>query len=601
MFFPSLQPYYLWFWQAIYDNVATFIDDILVATETEKGHDEIVEEVLRRLEENDLYIKPEKCMWKVREIGFMGVVMGPEGFRMEKEKVEGVTNWPTPQCIKDVQKFLGLANYYRRFVKNFAKIAKPLHQLVRKDEKWKWGEEQEEAFVKLKEIFTRPVAFISKSLNDTERNYEIHDKEMLAVIRCLEAWRHFLEGARTKFEIWTDHKNLEYFMTNQKLNRRQARWALFLSRFDFVLKHVPGSKMGKADGLSRRPDWRKGVEKDNEDRTLVKAEWLRKAGTEEVLIEGVDLLKKVKESKAKEDEVVKAVEEMKRAGVKMLRDEEWREEDGLMLKEGKVYVPKDGELRAEIIRLHHDTPVGGHGGQWKTVELVTRNFWWPGVTKEVKRYMEGCDSCQWNKNRVAAPAGKLMLNEAPEKPWTHIIADFITKLPLAQGYDAILVVCDRLTKMVHFIPTTDKTSAEELARLFRDHVWKLHGLPESIISDRGVQFAANLMKGLNQILGIETRLSTAFHPQTDGQTERTNQELEQYLRMFIDHRQEQWPEWLGTAEFAYNNKVNTSTKVSPFRANSRRDPRMGFEMRKQGKLEGAKEFTERMKGIQEEA
>jgi len=155
--------------------------------------------------------------------------------------------------------------------------------------------------------------------------------------------------------------------------------------------------------------------------------------------------------------------------------------------------------------------------------------------------------------------------------------------------------------MAHFIPTTDKTSAEGLARLFRDHVWKLHGLPESIISDRGAQFAANLMRELNQILGIETRLSTAFHPQTDGQTEQTNQELEQYLRMFIDHRQEQWSEWLGIVEFAYNNKVNTSTKVLPFRANSRRDPRMGFEMRKQGKSEGAKEFAERMKGIQEEA
>ena len=286
-------------------------------------------------------------------------------------------------------------------------------------------------------------------------------------------------------------------MTNQKLNRRQARWVLFLSRFNFTLKHVPGTKMGKADGLSRRPDWRKGIEKDNENRTLVKAEWLRKAGIEEVLIKGVDLLKKVRESKAKDDEVIKAVEEMKRAGVKMLRDEEWREEDELMLKEGKVYVPKDEGLRTEIIQLHHDTLVGGHGGQWKMVELVTRNFWWPGVIKEVKRYVEGCNSCQRNKNQAAAPAGKLMPNEAPEKPWTHITADFITKLPLAQGYDAILVVCDRLTKMAHFIPTTDKTSAEGLARLFRDHVWKLHGLPESIISDRGAQFAANLMKELN--------------------------------------------------------------------------------------------------------
>ena len=558
---------------------------------------------------------------------------------MEKEKVKGIANWPMPQCIKDIQKFLGLANYYRRFIKDFAKIAKPLHQLVRKDEKWKWGEEQEEAFTKLKKIFIiepvlaapdldkkmrveadtsnyamggvllakgedrkwRPVAFILKSLNDTERNYKIHDKEMLAVVRYLEVWRHFLEETRTKFEIWTDHKNLEYFMTNQKLNRRQARWTLFLSRFDFTLKHVPGTKMGKADGLSRRPDWRRGVERDNKDRTLVKAEWLRKAGTEEVLIKGVDLLKKVRESKANNDEVIKAVEEMKQAGVKMLRDEEWREEDRLMLKERNVYVPKDEELRTEIIWLHHDTPVGGHGGQWKTVELVTRNFWWPGVTKEVKRYVEGCDSCQRNKNQVAAPAGKLMPNEAPEKPWMHITVDFITKLPLAQGYDAILVVCNRLTKMAHFIPTTDKTSVEGLVRLFRDHVWKLHRLPESIISDRGAQFAANLMKELNQILGIETRLSTTFHPQTDGQTEQTNQELEQYLRMFIDHRQKQWPEWLGTAEFAYNNKVNTSTKVSPFRANSGRDPRIGFGMRKQGKLKGAKKFAERMKRIQKEA
>jgi len=277
--------------------------------------------------------------------------------------------------------------------------------------------------------------------------------------------------------------------------------------------------MEKADGLSRRPDWRQGTEKDNEDRTLVKAEWLRKAGTEEVLIEGVDLLKRVRESKAKDDEVIKAVEEMKRAGVKMLRDKEWREENGLILKEGKVYVPKDEELRTEIIQLHHDTPVGGHGGQWKTVELVTRNFWWPGVTKEIKRYVEGCDSCQRNKNQAAAPAGKLMPNKAPEKPWTHITADFVTKLPLAQGYDVILVVCDRLTKMAHFIPITEKTSTEGLARLFRDHVWKLHGLPESIISDRGAQFVANLIKELNRILGIETRLSTAFHPQTDGQTE----------------------------------------------------------------------------------
>jgi len=163
------------------------------------------------------------------------------------------------------------------------------------------------------------------------------------------------------------------------------------------------------------------------------------------------------------------------------------------------------------------------------------------------------------------------------------------------------VVVDRLTKMAHFIPTTEETTAGGLAQLFRDNVWKLHGLPESIISDRGPQFAAGVMRELNAMLGIDSKLSTAFHPQTDGQTERMNQELEQYLRMFIDHRQDQWPEWLGTAEFTYNNKVQTSTKVSPFKANSGQDPRMGFELRKKGKFEEANKFVERMQEIQGEA
>jgi len=194
-----------------------------------------------------------------------------------------------------------------------------------------------------------------------------------------------------------------------------------------------------------------------------------------------------------------------------------------------------------------------------------------------------------------------MPNEAPDKPWVHIMADFIVKLSLSRDYDSILVVCDRLTKMAHFIPTTEKTSAERLAVLFWDHVWKLHGLPESIISDQGVQFVAGLMKKLNGILEIEIKLSTAFHLQTDGQTECANQELEQYLRMFVDYRQEQWLDWLGTAEFAYNNKVNSSTKVLPFIANNGQNPRMGFEMRKKEKVLRAEEFAAKMKEIQEEA
>jgi len=200
----------------------------------------------------------------------------------------------------------------------------------------------------------------------------------------------------------------------------------------------------------------------------------------------------------------------------------------------------EGDLRREIIQLYHDTPVEGHGGRWKMAELIVRNYWWPGVTKEVGRYVDGCDACQRYKNRSEAPVGKLMPNTIPEKPWSYILADFITKLPLAQGYDTILVVYDRFSKMAHFIATTEKTSAEGLAKLFWDHVWKLHGLLESIISDRGVQFVVGMMKELNNLLGIQTKLSTAYHSQMDGQMERINQKLEQYLRVFIDHRQEQW-------------------------------------------------------------
>ena len=194
-----------------------------------------------------------------------------------------------------------------------------------------------------------------------------------------------------------------------------------------------------------------------------------------------------------------------------------------------------------------------------------------------------------------------MPNTIPEKPWSHISADFIIKLPLAQEYDVILVVYDHFSKIVYFIATTEKTSAEELAKLFQDHVWKLHGLPESIISDREVQFVVGMMRELNNLLGIQMKLSTVYHPQTDGQTERINQELEQYLRVFIDHRQEQWLDWLGIAEFMYNNKIYTATKISLFKVNYGQDLRMGFEGRRKGKYEVVGKFVKRMKKIQEEA
>jgi len=230
-----------------------------------------------------------------------------------------------------------------------------------------------------------------------------------------------------------------------------------------------------------------------------------------------------------------------------------------------------------------------------------RNYWWPGVTRDMGKYVKGCDLCQRMKNRMEELAEKLKFSEVPKKPWLHITVDFITKLLVVAGKDAILVVCDQLSKITYFVATTEGTSAEELARLFWNNIWKLHGLLESVVSDRRPQFAAGLTKELKKMLGIETRLSTVFHLQMDGQIECMNQELEQYLRFFVEHRQKDWLEWLASAEFVVNNKVHTATKVSPFMANYGKEMRMGGYIRRKEKVESAMEFVERMKKVHKKA
>ena len=230
-------------------------------------------------------------------------------------------------------------------------------------------------------------------------------------------------------------------------------------------------------------------------------------------------MEKIRKARDKNKEVVRVVEEMKKAGIKILQGEEWQIEGDLVLKEEKVYMLKYERLRTEIIQLHYNTPVAGHGGKWKMTELVTRNYWWPRVMRDVGRYVEGCDICQRIKNKTEVTTGKLKLNKVPEKPWTHLMMNFITKLLLVARKDAILVVCDRLSKMTHFVATTEETLAEGLARLFRNNMWKL----KSIVLDRGPQFAVEMTKELNTMLGIKTKLLMAFHSQTDGQMERMNQ------------------------------------------------------------------------------
>jgi len=182
----------------------------------------------------------------------------------------------------------------------------------------------------------------------------------------------------------------------------------------------------------------------------------------------------------------------------------------------------------EIIRNHHDEPISGHPGRFKTVKLVTRNYWWPAIVSDVRKYVEGCEHCQRTKNFPAKPRGLLSPNRIPERNWQWISVDLITQLPPSLGYDAILVIVDRLSKLIRLAATNGGVTSEGIARLFRDKVWKDFGLPEGILSDQGSQFVSNFMRDLNKLLGIQTNISTAYHPQTDGQTERVNQEIEQY-------------------------------------------------------------------------
>jgi hypothetical protein len=536
---------------------------------------------------------------------------------MSAGRSQVIQDWRAPKSQKDVQIFIGFCNFYRRFIQGFSAIAKPITDTLKGDgRKFSWGPEQEAAFLKLKILFhedntpimrhyepdlpvvletdssdfalgavlsqchdnrLHPVAFLSKKLAPAELNYEIYDKEMLAIVRAFQEWRHYLQGAKHMTTVFTDHKNLEYFTTTKVLNRRQARWAELLSTYDFQIMYRKGSSNGKPDALSRRPELRPkegGTTAAETSAPLLKPEqFIEIAGVDQEFgrIElasidkvqfGQEFLEKVRQASANDEEyaTMKAKcgqpDDTLSPGYELL--------DGLLYFKHRLVVPST--LRDAVLKAQHDSKVAGHWGAGKTVEIVGRNFHWPNMDDQIRQYVHQCDSCQRNKPSSHRRNGLLHPLELPNAAWSSISMDFITDLPEAENCTTIWVVVDRFTKMAHFIPLKEKT-ATYVAQQFVTHIWKAHGLPDDIVSDRDTAFTLKFWKEVMGFLGIQQRMSTAFHPQTDGQTERINQVLEAYLREYCNYEQNEWAELLPLAEYAYNNSFSSATGLSPFYAN----------------------------------
>jgi len=570
------------------DFVIVFLDDILIFSKTLQEHQKHVRKVLELLRENKLYAKMSKCEFFKEEISFLGHVVNSEGVSMEKEKVRATQDWPTPTTVTGVRAFLGLAGYYRRFVKGFSRIASPLTSLLQNDVPFHWTDTHQQSFDSLKQSISsapvliipdeslpyvvntdasgfavgatlsqdqgkglQPIAFLSHKMNQHEKNYPVHEQELLAVVVALKEWRHYLHGK--KFHVITDHQSLQYLSTQPHLSPRQIRWSEFLQQFDMQTDYRPGKLNIVADALSRREDHHTSILQLN---NLV-------ASANHI---ATDLLERIRAAYTSDPVCRNLLSNECRNSLYTLHNR-------LIFSGNQLYIPASDEIKSTLIKEAHDSAVAGHMGITRTLELLSRSYYWPKMTKDVREYVSTCPSCISIKPRNDHPPGLLQPIPHPQRRWQLVSMDLITQLPRSRtGFDAIYVIVDKCSKMIHILPTYTTVTAPELASIFFREIVRHHGLPSSIISDRDPRFTSSFWSELWKRLGTHLAMSTAYHPQSDGQTERANRTIEDMLRAYVNLRQDDWDHHLTAIEIAYNNSRQSSTGYSPYFLNYGQHP-----------------------------
>lgn len=652
----TFQRYINWVLRDFLDEFASaYLDDILIFTDgTLSEHQEHVRKVLDRLQDTGLQIDIDKCEFEVKTTKYLGfIIEAGKGVRMDPTKVEAITNWAVPKTVKGVRSFLGFANFYRRFIRNYSELTIPLTSLTQKDREFIWDSKCDESFQQLKRMFItapilmqfdpdretiveadssgwatggilsqydedgvlRPCAYFSQKNTPAECNYQIHDKELLAIINALKEWESELISV-VNFQILTDHRNLRYFTTMKRLNERQMRWADILSRYNFTLHYRPGKLAERPDALSRREqdvpalgDERlklreqrlfdpailkeepakgnqKGVEKQLREPRLIRVSRvvLAPIQTEDDEITNQnphDLTPDELRNMSLEehwartellDEKYAAIREAVKAraprfpqelGIKVSISECSVEPNNHLRYRGRRWVPNIESLRTRILQEAHDTILTGHPGRGAMYAILAREVYWPAISEDVRRFVRNCDKCGANNVWRDRRQGLLKPLPIPDRKWRHIAIDFIEKLPASNGCEDIMVIVDRLGKGVIPIPC-ERIDTHSIAQKLVQYFIGYHGIPASIVSDRGTQFVNGMWGRFCELLRIKRQLSTAYHAETDGQTERMNATIELFLRSFCNHSQSNWAFLLPMAQLAICGRDAASTGVSPF-------------------------------------